>query len=356
MLFILTLLSYHTACPVPGIEIQSCSLAPVSGMSVYLPFPEVPDAEALAIQIQEKIPDKVQDVVRILHSHGYRVNIFGGAVRDIALGLSPKDWDLETDAPFDKLKEIFSSLVCIRNEASSFKSGGYVIEFSRYTGDRIHTEDANECTFNHLKYDTNQQRIIDPLNGLGDLAQRKIRVPVEYEMDVDAVFRIIKNYIMLQSSYGGCVFDDATWKALETYARQKDFSVFSASPRRWKILQSLYETFSISPCLSLQLWENLGILDSLYFPELIGMDRDFLHSTALKVLTVPRINRLSSFIDSLPPEISARIRFRMQDLTLPAERIAIANPEFLLFVEAALQLNFPGNTAGFHPNLTATSM
>ena len=54
-----------------------------------------------------QIPNYVIDIVKILESHGFEAYIVGGCVRDSLLGLSPKDWDITSNAEPMQTQQIF---------------------------------------------------------------------------------------------------------------------------------------------------------------------------------------------------------------------------------------------------------
>jgi len=54
-----------------------------------------------------KVPEKEMKVWTILHYAGYNVYLVGGAVRDILLGKTPKDYDFATNATPDEVKKVF---------------------------------------------------------------------------------------------------------------------------------------------------------------------------------------------------------------------------------------------------------
>src|SRR5881392_3362810 len=47
-------------------------------------------------------------VLRRLRQNGHVAYFAGGCVRDLMLGLEPKDWDVATDAPPARVRELFS--------------------------------------------------------------------------------------------------------------------------------------------------------------------------------------------------------------------------------------------------------
>src|SRR3989304_3373122 len=61
----------------------------------------------MALLTDHKAMTDHKAIMRELISRGYQAYVVGGAVRDIYLGLTPKDYDLTTDALPDELLQIF---------------------------------------------------------------------------------------------------------------------------------------------------------------------------------------------------------------------------------------------------------
>lgn len=55
-----------------------------------------------------QIPNYVIDILKILESHRFEAYIVGGCVRDSLLGLSPKDWDITSNAEPMQTQQLFS--------------------------------------------------------------------------------------------------------------------------------------------------------------------------------------------------------------------------------------------------------
>src|SRR5688572_17972326 len=53
------------------------------------------------------VDDRAMDVVHTLKQAGYEAYIVGGAVRDLLVGLRPKDFDVATDATPEQVKGLF---------------------------------------------------------------------------------------------------------------------------------------------------------------------------------------------------------------------------------------------------------
>src|SRR6476469_10691059 len=51
--------------------------------------------------------DDALAVVRVLRESGHVAYFAGGCVRDLLLGLEPKDYDVATDAPPDRVRQLF---------------------------------------------------------------------------------------------------------------------------------------------------------------------------------------------------------------------------------------------------------
>ena len=53
------------------------------------------------------VDERALNVVRTLQERGFKAYIVGGAVRDLLLGLRPKDFDVATDATPEQVKALF---------------------------------------------------------------------------------------------------------------------------------------------------------------------------------------------------------------------------------------------------------
>lgn len=63
------------------------------------------------MKLKFKIPGYIQKIARILSKEGYEVYLVGGAIRDIAMGKTPHDYDLATNALPDEMLELFPKSV-----------------------------------------------------------------------------------------------------------------------------------------------------------------------------------------------------------------------------------------------------
>jgi poly(A) polymerase len=133
-------------------------------------------------------------VLRRLRQNGHEAYFAGGCVRDLLLGLEPKDYDVATDAPPQRVRELFSKteavgaafgVILVRHgrsviEVATFRSDGSYLDGRRPSEVRFTTaqEDAQrrDFTINGLFLDPLEgNRVIDYVGGQDDLAARRLR-------------------------------------------------------------------------------------------------------------------------------------------------------------------------------------
>lgn len=54
-----------------------------------------------------KIPEEIQQIAQKLEANGFEAFLVGGCLRDMILGVSPKDWDIATNATPKEIQELF---------------------------------------------------------------------------------------------------------------------------------------------------------------------------------------------------------------------------------------------------------
>ncbi|HEY8668224.1 MAG TPA: CCA tRNA nucleotidyltransferase, partial [Tepidisphaeraceae bacterium] len=128
-----------------------------------------------------------------LRQAGYEAYFAGGCVRDELLGLRPQDFDVATDAPPERVRELFSNtqavgaafgVILVRQrrsmvEVATFRNDGRYEDGRHPTGVKFSTaeEDARrrDFTINGLFLDPLTTRVIDYVGGQRDLSDRIIR-------------------------------------------------------------------------------------------------------------------------------------------------------------------------------------
>ncbi|MBI1372694.1 MAG: CCA tRNA nucleotidyltransferase [Phycisphaera sp.] len=134
-----------------------------------------------------------EEVVRVLQQHGHEAFFAGGCVRDVVLGAEPSDYDVATDAPPDRVKELFKiaryvgeafGVVMVKVRGAWIEVATFRMEWGYSDGrrpDNVEFSDAEadarrrDFTINGMFYDPVTDRVIDFVNGGADLEAKVIR-------------------------------------------------------------------------------------------------------------------------------------------------------------------------------------
>jgi poly(A) polymerase len=139
---------------------------------------------------------KVCDVLR---DAGYSSYVVGGAVRDLLLGIPPKDFDVATDARPEQVKPLFRRAIVIgrRFRLVHVMLGGETVETSTFRAADANTSEKDEhgrvlrdnvfgnqeedarrrdFTVNALYFDPASEEIVDYHGGMADLKKHLLRV------------------------------------------------------------------------------------------------------------------------------------------------------------------------------------
>ncbi len=128
-----------------------------------------------------------------LREAGHVAYFAGGCVRDELLGLTPKDYDVATDAPPDRVRKLFTNtqavgvafgVILVRHkksviEVATFRTDGKYVDGRRPEAVTFTTaeEDAKrrDFTINGLFLDPVENRVIDYVGGQEDLKKKLLR-------------------------------------------------------------------------------------------------------------------------------------------------------------------------------------
>ena len=135
-----------------------------------------------------------RDVVRTLRAAGYQAWLVGGAVRDLLLGVKPKDFDVATSALPERIVELFPhsglvgahfGVVLVRHdsacvEVATFRSDHAYADGRRPASVQFETsprQDAlrRDFTINGLMMDPEDGQVLDYVGGRADLDRRLVR-------------------------------------------------------------------------------------------------------------------------------------------------------------------------------------
>jgi poly(A) polymerase len=153
-------------------------------------------------------------VIHRLRQAGYSAYLVGGGVRDLLLGLSPKDFDISTSARPEQIKKLFGRqclLIGRRFRLAHIRFGHKVLEVSTYRAGEmkddliVHdnewgTEEQDvlrrDFTINGLFYDPETHSVIDHVGGWQDLIDKRLRSigepEVRFRQDPVRMIRLLK--------------------------------------------------------------------------------------------------------------------------------------------------------------------
>ena len=153
---------------------------------------------------RESLSPGALKVCEVLRNAGYSAYVVGGAVRDLLLGIAPKDFDVATDARPEEVKPLFRRALVIgrRFRLVHVMLGGETVEVSTFRATDLETTEKDEhgrvlrdnvfglqeddarrrdFSINALYYDPATEEIVDYHGGLVDLKKRVLRVIGEPE-------------------------------------------------------------------------------------------------------------------------------------------------------------------------------
>lgn len=163
-------------------------------------------------------------VCEVLQQHGYQAYIVGGAVRDLIIGLEPKDFDVATDATPEQIQALFRRARIIGRrfrlvhvvfgreiiETSTFRAPStdehLTDDHGRILRDNVfgsHEQDAarRDLSINALYYDPVTEEVIDFHCGVDDLKHRVVRMigdpALRYREDPVRMLRAVRFAVKL---------------------------------------------------------------------------------------------------------------------------------------------------------------
>jgi tRNA nucleotidyltransferase/poly(A) polymerase len=238
------------------------------------------------------LPKEIQILNDAFKQSGHKLYIVGGAVRDVLLGKTPKDYDVTTVAKPEEVVNIlnnyeiynfpkgeaFGVVSAVINgeefEIATFRSEKYdgsgrrpaEVEYSTIEQD----SERRDLTINALYYDMEDKKIVDFHNGIEDIKNRRIRTVKEPEDRFYEDRLRVMRAIRLKHVIGGGL-DEKTKKAILKYnempgvsnerIRDEFYSGLKKSKDSKLFLKDLYD-FGIMKRMFPKLSLNINFLDS----------------------------------------------------------------------------------------------
>lgn len=225
------------------IKLASEDWEDVADWEIHEPSNDPSPFETIEWETLPEPPVKIRHLMKEMEKSGYICLVVGGAVRDVLLGLEPKDYDLATNATPDEVKEVvdglkgyryvlgpqaeksilnLTSLVTIPDEKEAIEITTFRKELG-YAGDRTKGEfipaktfeedaERRDLTINSMGM-THEGILIDPMNGKEDLENKVIRaVGDPTQRFVEDPLRMIRA-IRFSTKYGMPI-DPVTYQAI----------------------------------------------------------------------------------------------------------------------------------------------
>ncbi|HLO02304.1 MAG TPA: CCA tRNA nucleotidyltransferase [Symbiobacteriaceae bacterium] len=140
----------------------------------------------LPARMTRAMPLPAREIGWRLAEAGHEAGFVGGVVRDLLLGLEPKDWDLTTSATLAEIQALFPEGRAMGRARVGAEVGGQTVlvpregrpyEVTPYRGEGLVGDLARrDFTFNSMALGLDG-RLIDPFGGQRDLARRLVRTP-----------------------------------------------------------------------------------------------------------------------------------------------------------------------------------
>jgi poly(A) polymerase len=147
---------------------------------------------------RDQLSNAANQVIRRLQEAGFKGFVVGGAVRDLLLGIPPKDFDIATDAEPEQVKPLFRRAYLIGRrfrlvhvhvgaetiEVSTFRApqgDEAADEHGRLLSDNVYGTQGQDAarrdfTINALYFDPTTETIWDYVGGVADIRARRLKL------------------------------------------------------------------------------------------------------------------------------------------------------------------------------------
>lgn len=241
-------------------------------------------------------PDALKILYRLMR-HGFKAYLVGGGVRDLLLGIKPKDYDIGTDAHPRQIKSIFRNSRIIGRRfklVHIYFHGGKIIEVATFRAQDVPAEvsentegepelspqelDENiygsdetdafrrDLSINGLFYDLSTFSVIDYVGGMRDLENKVIRIignPTErFSEDPVRLIRVLRHagrtgFEIETKTYKSLIENRTLIKAASNVRVYEEFKKDLTSGHSAAIIQLMLES-GLLECLLPDVTENNG--------------------------------------------------------------------------------------------------
>ncbi len=244
-----------------------------------------------------RIPDEVAKVGSSLRDNGFEAYLVGGCVRDLIIGLEPKDWDITTNAAPEQIQAVFpdsfyeNEYGTVGVKTGSENSRLAIVEVTPYRLESEYSDKRRpdkvefgtsllqdlarrDFTINAVALDESQGHLIDPYDGQKDIKDKLVRAVgnASERFNEDALRMLRAVRFVAELGFG---IDGDTAAAISE--NSKHLSHISRERVRDELVRILNST---QPMSALVLAQRLSILEYIV-PDLIrgiGVDQNQAHS------------------------------------------------------------------------------
>ncbi|KQQ87270.1 polynucleotide adenylyltransferase PcnB [Massilia sp. Leaf139] len=180
--------------------------------------PHILGKEEHGIDLKLVSPNAIR-LTQTLQEAGFKAFVVGGAVRDLLLGVKPKDFDIATDATPEQVKKLFRRAFIIgrRFQIVHVMFGQELLEVTTFRGKGSNNapkdehgrvlrdnnfgpqhEDAErrDFTINAMYYDPATQTVLDYHGGIADIREKTLRIigvpEARYREDPVRMLRVVR--------------------------------------------------------------------------------------------------------------------------------------------------------------------
>lgn len=247
--------------------------------------------------MEYRIPKEVATVGEALRAAGFESYLVGGCVRDLIIGLIPKDWDITTNALPEQVQAVFSDSFyendygTVGVKTGSEDESTAIVEITPYRTESGYSDKRRpdkvefgtslledlarrDFTINAIALDDSKGHIVDPYKGQNDIKDKIVRavgVPRE-RFDEDALRMLRAVRLVAELGFG---IDGDTASAISD--NSKHLSHVSRERVKDELVRILN---SNQPMSALVLAQKLGILEFISADLIrgIGVEQNQAHS------------------------------------------------------------------------------